>query len=170
MKYFNRFILVSIIFLLYIIFSFFYAPGRQIEFISNILFPSPKTQVPIDNTLVYSPRLIEIFSSMKKPKITSAILRNDYEGIIVDIQIDTKSSAAYSLVFRLRAPNNAENSFVFTKGQLSLVTIYRMEDKKKEPVAFTQLKQGDFLHIYEEIDLKQNWPQARKQFIITIIK
>jgi hypothetical protein len=166
----NKLLLIFIIILFYILISFFFSFQKQAQIISGLFLPSstPTPEPFMHPELAFSPRVFEVFHDTKEAYVSSAILKNDYEGTIVDLQ--QKTNTGYALIFRLRAPNDAENSFLFTKDQLKKVIILLVDKKNKTSLTVNQLKLGQFLRIHEEIDLKKDWPDARKQFVITITK
>ncbi len=163
MNYKNILLLLLGLEIIYFILSFFYPIRTQLELLTNIASPTSANtqQNPLQAYNDYSLKKIQSI------QIPSAILTNKYEGTLIDMTLDTKENTLYPLILKLRAKNNAENIFIFTKSQLATVKTY---EKGKGSLSLDTIKPGDFLQIQEEIDLNKNWQNARKEFIITVIK
>lgn len=165
----KNFILIVLISILgYYLLSFLYPIEKQKDFFFTIasVTPTPRFKT-VSDSLAFSPKMFNGLSWANAPSNISAVLQINYQGTIVDIQ---KGTNPFPVTFRLRASNSEENTFTFDQIKAAKVTVSITKKGNKTPGSLEQLKKGDSLQMHEEIDLKKNFPDAEKQFVITIIE
>lgn len=155
-----------ILILIYLGVSLIYSPIKQYSFFKAFFFSSPPPRYnTVEDSQAFSPKMFHEFGLAKMPSNISDVLKITYQGIITDLQRDDKKNAIYPLTIRLRGQNNVENSFIFTKDELAKVKVYNSSNN-----SIQELKNGAHVKIFEEINLKKDWPGARNVFEVTVVK
>lgn len=167
MKYKYILIIIITIEIVYISFSLFYPTQKQIQGIEK-LFPSPTpTPNPSTTPRAYNQTILDNVANLSKLFTVSAILKNEYQGTIVDIQLSQNPSVIYPLNLQIRGSQEYQNTFLFTQKDMKNLKIFQILNNKKIPISFNTLKAGDQITIYEELDLKKTWPDTRQVVVIT---
>jgi len=168
MHYKRILLLFTALEILYLVFSFFYPLQTQTQFFKNIFFPPLKMQE--DLSQAYNNKVLERIQSIRSSSVTSAILKNEYNGVIVNLQKDTQKNALYPIIFRLRGSNMLENTFLVTKQEFTIVQVFSKQNNENISSSINQLSEGNFVTIHEELDLLKPWPGTRQKFTIIIDK
>lgn len=153
----------------YIVFSFFVPIETQLGYINQFFSQSENSQKE-DPGQAYKNNAINIINELPKSIIVSAILQNQYQGRILEIQQNTKTNTQYPLIIRLRGIENLDNSFLITKPQLETLQVFISQKNEKTSSTLNELKVGENVIIEEKLNLQKPWPETRMQISITIEK
>lgn len=161
----NVLIILIILELIYILFSFYYPVQQQLQFL-KISPVSSTMEKTTDTSQAYDVETLFKIGTLAKSITVKAILTNEYEGMVVDLQKDTKKNVEYPIIFRLRKLMNQENTFLLTQRNLSNLQVFQNQNNEKKPISIEELKSGDYVTIYETLNLQKKWPDARESIII----
>lgn len=120
----------------------------------QIVTPEPKanSQRYLSNeNQAIDPDLLENLANIKDDILTTSELKNNYNGIIKDVEIKD------GLTLYLKGNKNNVNRLHFTQSQLSLINVIKYrEEADPEPAKIEDLKAGQNILIEENLDLLQD--------------
>lgn len=104
-----------------------------------------------ENTLKY---LSEYLSVAKQGVISSSVLKNHYEGTIIELGKSKNPETDYSLKLIFKGKNGISNGFIYSHDEVeNKIEIFQKKKEGLEKIDVDSLKAGSMISLDEELNL-----------------